>query len=243
MRGFRKGRYSARRACDPGDLVAAQALRHLAFFGVPGRDADCLDEICEHVLVEDQCSGALVCCFRMLPIRHGRDIGQSYSARYYGLSALEAYGAPMAEIGRFCMRPGCHDADVLRTAWAAITRFVEDEGIEMLFGCSSFCGTRAEAHRDAFALMRTQHLGPERWLPKVKAPHVIRYGRHLGQVRDFKRGLLAMPPLLRTYLKMGGWVSDHAVVDCDLNTLHVFTGLEIKAIPPARARLLRAAAA
>ena len=54
--------------------------------------------------------------------------------------------------------------------------------------------------------------------------------------------MLGMPPLLRSYLVMGGWVSDHAVVDNDLNTLHVFTGLEISAIPPGRARLLRAAA-
>jgi hypothetical protein len=41
---------------------------------------------------------------------------------------------------------------------------------------------------------------------------------------------------------MGGWVSDHAVVDADLDTLHVFTGLEIRAVPPGRARLLRALA-
>ena len=35
---------------------------------------------------------------------------------------------------------------------------------------------------------------------------------------------------------MGGWVSDHAVVDRQMNTLHVFTGLEIAAIPrPAKA--------
>ena len=51
-----------------------------------------------------------------------------------------------------------------------------------------------------------------------------------------------MPPLLRTYLSMGGWVSDHAVVDRQMNTLHVFTGVEISAIPPARKRLLRAVA-
>ena len=39
---------------------------------------------------------------------------------------------------------------------------------------------------------------------------------------------------------MGGWVSDHAVVDEKMNTLHVFTGVEIGAIPAARKRLLRA---
>jgi len=53
---------------------------------------------------------------------------------------------------------------------------------------------------------------------------------------------LAMPPLLRSYLILGGWVSDHAVIDRDLATLHVFTALEIAAIPPGRARLLRALA-
>ena len=59
---------------------------------------------------------------------------------------------------------------------------------------------------------------------------------------DLKVAMKAMPPLLRTYLMMGGWVSDHAVVDRDLNTLHVFTGLEITAISPARKKLLRAVA-
>ena len=43
-------------------------------------------------------------------------------------------------------------------------------------------------------------------------------------------------------LAMGGWVSDHAVIDRQMNTLHVFTGLEISAIPAARKRLLRAVA-
>jgi L-ornithine Nalpha-acyltransferase len=36
-----------------------------------------------------------------------------------------------------------------------------------------------------------------------------------------------LPPLLRTYLGMGGWVSDHAVVDRELDTLHVFTCVEV----------------
>jgi putative hemolysin len=71
---------------------------------------------------------------------------------------------------------------------------------------------------------------------------VFRFARLLRRKPDARRGLPLIPPLLRTYLAMGGWVSDHAVVDRDLNTLHVFTGLEIGAIPPARARALRAVA-
>ena len=113
----------------------------------------------------------------------------------------------------------------------------------MLFGCSSFHGTDARGIlrrlRDAAA---TRHLAPKRWLPRVKAPNVFRFAARLRRKPDAKRAMLKMPPLLRTYLLMGGWVSDHAVVDRDLNTLHVFTGLEIRAVPPGRARLLRGVA-
>ena len=59
---------------------------------------------------------------------------------------------------------------------------------------------------------------------------------------DPKQALAQMPPLLRTYLGMGGWVSDHAVIDTQMNTLHVFTGLEIAKIPASRAQALRAVA-
>ncbi len=57
---------------------------------------------------------------------------------------------------------------------------------------------------------------------------------------DARAALRLIPPLLRTYLSMGGWVSDHAVIDRQMNTLHVFTGIEIQSIPAARKRLLRA---
>ena len=52
--------------------------------------------------------------------------------------------------------------------------------------------------------------------------------------------MLRMPPLLKAYLMMGGWVSDHAVIDYHMNTLHVFTAVEIGLIPPLRKRRLRA---
>jgi putative hemolysin len=251
MLSLRKGRYAARMAETDDDIARAQELRHLAFIaarGLPegtggGRDADAFDGLCRHILVEEVRTGTLVCCFRLLPLRGGADILRSYSAQYYNLQALAAFEGPMIEMGRFCIHPDWHDPDILRVAWGAMTRFVDETGAEMLFGCSSFQGTEAEVYRDAFAMLKEAHLAPKRWLPRVKAPNVFRFARRLRRLKpDTRRAMQAMPPLLRTYLLMGGWVSDHAVVDRDLNTLHVFTGLEIRAIPPARARLLRGVA-
>lgn len=266
MQPFRKGRYEVRLAVTAADLRAAQHLRWLAFRHrlagpapaqgadtgpttdptndpTTGRDEDAFDPRCRHVLVEDLVTGGLVCCFRLLPLQRGADIGQSYSAQYYELSGLAAFAGPIVEIGRFCLHPEVHDPDILRVAWGAMTRYVDASGAELLFGCTSFAGTEAGAYLDAFAMLKERHLAPRRWLPQVRAPEVFRFARVLRQRKpDARRAMLAMPPLLRSYLAMGGWVSDHAVVDRDLGTLHVFTGLEIRAIPPGRARLLRAVA-
>ncbi len=241
-----RSRYRARFAETGEDLLAAQALRHRAFIEgggaaprAEGRDADGFDPLCRHVLIEEKRTGTLVACFRILPMADGSAIGGSYSAQYYELSGLAAYPGRMVEMGRFCVAPGLVDPDILRTAWAAMTAYVDAEGVALIFGCSSFRGTDAAAYLDAFAMLKDRHLAPKRWLPKVKAPDVFRFARRLRRKPDAKRAMLTMPPLLRSYLAMGGWVSDHAVIDRDLGTLHVFTGLEIAAIPPARARLMR----
>jgi putative hemolysin len=241
-------RYRARSATGPADVARAQRLRHEAFIAttaaVPregGRDEDAFDALCRHVLVEDA-RGELVCTFRLLSLEGGAEIRHSYAAQYYGLAALERFEGRMMEMGRFCLRPGSTDPDILRVAWGAVARLVEEEDVRLLFGCSSFRGTEPTLYGDAFALLSERHLAPRRWLPRVKAPQVFRFARRRGRP-DAREAMRTMPPLLRFYLALGGWVSDHAVIDRDLDTLHVFTALETTAIPAARARFLRAGVA
>jgi putative hemolysin len=142
------GRYRARLAACAADVRAAQRLRHLAFVTLGGAlprpgglDRDRCDARCRHVLVEEAGTGTLVCCFRLLHLRSGGQIERSYCAKYYDLSRLGNFPAPMLELGRFCLHPDHHHPDIMRTAWAAITRHVDQAKVEMLFGCSSFHGT------------------------------------------------------------------------------------------------------
>ncbi|MFL4470976.1 GNAT family N-acetyltransferase [Tateyamaria armeniaca] len=237
MIGLKKGRYRASQAKTPLDIRSAQALRARCF-GLD-QDTDIFDPLCTHVLIRRVQDDALVCCFRMMPLS-GAEIARSYSAQYYELDALAGYAGKMVEMGRFCVDPQINDPDILRIAWGAMTAYVDENGVELLFGCSSFAGIETSDYLDAFAMLKARHLAPKRWLPRVKAPHVFRFAARLRRTPDAKKAQMGMPPLLRTYLMMGGWVSDHAVVDDQMNTLHVFTGVEIGSIPAARKRLLRA---
>lgn len=241
------GRYKARLALSDADVLDCQRLRYLTFIETRGLgatdgtvDRDEFDPRCRHMMVEDTRIGKLVCCFRMMPLVSGSEIGESYSAKYYDLDALKSFKGPLVEMGRFCVHPAYKDPAIIRVAWNAMTRFVDDHEIELLFGCSSFEGLDAEEYADAFALLTAKHIAPTRWMPRIKAPDVVRFARNFRFARpNMKLALGRMPPLLRTYLVMGGWVSDHAVVDRELKTLHVFTGVEISRVPKARARLLR----
>lgn len=235
-----RGGLVARLAAGTQDVAAAQELRYRAFVDPngTGRDADAFDAASAHLLVER--AGQLLATFRYQRFPDAGAAAQGYSGQVYDLAPLSALGGPMVEMGRFCIAPRTRDPDVLRIAWGAMTRIVDRAGAVLLFGCSSFRGTAPAPYADALALLATRHLGPAAVRPARRAPEVValRAGPH-----DPARAQAAMPPLLRTYLMMGGWVSDHAVVDRGLNTLHVFTGVEIAKVPPARARALRALAA
>ncbi|MDH2326120.1 GNAT family N-acyltransferase [Cereibacter sp. SYSU M97828] len=230
-----RGRYTIRRAESAGDLRRAQQLRTRAF-DTAELDADGHDALCTHLLVEE--GADLVACLRLMTL-DPRDIASSYSAQFYDLSRLEAFPGPLVEMGRFCIAPDRHDPDILRAAWAAVTGLVDRVSAQLLFGCSSFRGTDPVRYAHAFAALARSHLAPEPWRPGIRAPETHDFVTGAAEP-DMRQAAQTLPPLLRTYLAMGGWVSDHAVVDHAMNTLHVFTGLEIARIPPARARLLRA---
>jgi putative hemolysin len=235
---LRRGRYTVSCAEDPDEIARAQALRALCF-DIRAPDRDEWDGRCRHFLVTDLSHDRLVGVFRTLLLTPGEAAEASYAARFYDLAALTAFPGPILELGRFCVHPGVADPDVLRIAWGALARMVDDTDARLLMGCSSFPGLEAAPYRDCFALLRARHLAPARWAPRPRAPEIHRFAADTQSPFDPATGVSRMPSLLRSYLTMGGWVSDHAVVDREMNTLHVFTGVEIDAIPPARKALLR----
>ena len=232
---FPKGRLSVGLSRSDSDLRACQALRHQCFFGTEGLDSDPHDARCQHLMVRNE-KGALVATARLLFLSSGREITTSYAAQFQDLAGLAQSDAPMIEVGRFCIAPQALDADVLRIAWGAMTDIVDARGVRFLFGCSSFRGTDPARYGRAILRLRQRHLGPEDLRPSPRRAAVIPFERIAAT------GVEPLPPLLRTYLAMGGWVADFATIDRQMNTLHVFTCVDVTSVPPARAKALRALA-
>lgn len=230
----------ARLAQGREDMARVLAFRAAAFPRTGGEEEDAQDRLSAHVMVEGE--AGMLACFRVMLFGWGAGLSQGYAARFYDVGPLSGYAKPIAEMGRFCVAPGGVHPDVLRLAWGAMTRIVDEGQAGLIVGCSSFRGADWRLHRAGLALLAEGFIGPTEHLPGRKAAEVVEYPGLVGPVGDRRASLAGLPPLLRTYLGMGGWVSDHAVADRELDTLHVFTCVEVEKVPAAWAASLRAVA-
>lgn len=213
------------------DFTACQSLRRLSFFGDDGLDADQFDPLSQHLMVERD--GGLVCTMRLRVFADGDQLTNTYTGSFYDLSAL--YG-PAIEVGRFCLKSGRGQADVLRAALMELTRLVDAHQVAFLFGCTSFAGNGPAVFKNAFGLLADKFQGQGALLPQPLSDQT--YITPCGEY-DPTAALREMPPLLRSYLAMNGWVGDKVIVDKAMNTMHIFTCLDVARVPEARAKALR----
>ena len=238
---FSHPKFDIELAVKPVDIKEAQAFRYKAFGVVneSGLDKDEYDQKFNHIIIRDRRHRKVVGYFRYTFYTSGSRVQSGYSAAHYDLKSLARFDKPVLEVGRVCTDPFSNDPDILRLVWAYLAQFVEKRNIGFVFGCTSFEGTDHGKYIDCFAVLRARYLGPKNLLPSVKSPSVLKFAKKFRSEVNLKTAMMKMPPLLRAYLLMGGWVSDHAVIDNKLNTLHVFTGLEVSKIPPAKKRFIQ----
>jgi L-ornithine Nalpha-acyltransferase len=235
---IRQGGLSARPARTGDEVDGCLSLRALAFRGnAAAADGDGFDALCLQLAVS-AAKGPILATLRVQPHPEGQIEG--YAAQVYDLAALAAQPGAALELGRLCVHPGHSGPDPVRLLWAGVARLVDVWGAARLIGCTSMPGQDPEPLAPALGLLARRHLGPAHLQPRVRAGRARPLSDWSGAATP--QGAALLPPLLRAYLALGGWVSDHLVIDPDLNTCHVFTCVEISAMPEGRKRVLRALA-
>lgn len=227
-------------ARSPTDHADVQALRGLRFArsGQPRNDCDRFDRDCLHLMVRDTASDALLATVRLRLLSQPADFAGCYTGQFYDLGALGRAYPRALELGRLCLAQEAGlQPDVLRLMLAGVTHLGQQGAAGVLLGCASFVGADAERHGAALGWLAQHHLGPAALLPRLRAAQTRALSDWTDQAAPDGRGV---PALLRMYLGLGGWVSDRAVIDHDLDTLHVLIAVPVDRIPPARLRALAA---
>lgn len=238
--GVQIGGLQVRFAQTADDLAQVQALRGARFLpgGRAQPDRDDFDQVSAHLMVYEPKGHELLATARLRLLSESADFAATYAAQFYDVAALSKRYHTALELGRLCQRDrAALSFGALRVLFAVLSDLVRQSCAALLFGCTSFPGADAARHHAALSWLRANHLGPEDLRPAPRMADAIPLPLDHPDARDAKQGI---PALLRMYLGMGGWVSDHAVLDAQLNTLHVFTALPTDAVPAGRRRALAA---
>jgi len=230
------GSLQVRLAESAADIDAAQALRYRVFYEMMGahplpgmkqlrRDSDLFDEICDHLMVFDETRGsgaeAVVGTYRLIRREAAARSGRFYSAAEYDITSLVAYPGEILELGRSCVDPAYRARAVMPLLWSGIAAYVFHYDIALMFGCASLPGTDPEALAVPLSYLYHHHLAPPALRPRALAELHVDMRRLGPGAFDPERTLSMLPPLIKGYLRLGGFVGDGAVVDDQFNTTDV----------------------
>lgn len=233
---IRAGNLGVRIADSPAEIEASQRLRYQVFVQemgaqadaaaqATGLESDAFDAVADHLLVLDHDRGegasAVVGTYRLIRRVAAEKMGRFYSADEYDISAMEAFPGEILELGRSCVDADHRTRGTLQLLWQGIAAYVFHHRIALMFGCASLPGIDLDANAAQLSYLYHHHLAPPELRPRAVAERFVSMDRLAAGSYDAKRALLDLPPLIKGYLRLGGFVGDGAVLDVPFNTTDV----------------------
>jgi len=217
-------------ACN-ADLRAAQALRYRVFVEELGGDGpmvdhsaklekDAFDPLFDHLLLIDP-TGAeqVVGAYRLLPSDRLGPQGRFYCDGEFDLAPLRRSGRRLLELGRSCVDPAYRGGAAMLLMWEALAEYAVMRRVEILFGAASFPGTNLTALAQPLSWLHHNHLAPPDLAVRAK-PALLDHLLPPDKVDD-RTARAAIPPLIRSYLRLGACIGEGAFVDHAFNTTDV----------------------
>ncbi len=242
--------FHLRLANSAEDIRASQKLRYEVFvqeLGGTGTgvdharriEADAFDDVADHILLFDKRQECLAGVYRVLRPEH---VGQGfYSAGEYDLTPLLSCGRKLLELGRSCVHPAYRGGPAMFHLWSGIARYVAEFECEILFGVASFHGADPKAHAAQLSLLHHRHRAAADLCPRAE-PYQ-RMDLLPEDQFDRRAAMVAMPSLIKSYLRLGGQVGDGAFVDRDFDCVDVLMIMDTARLNQSLARRLTEATA
>lgn len=212
------------------EVRASQRLRYRVFaeeMGAtvhtdnPGEEADRYDPYCQHLMVWDESNGRVISSTRILTGQMVKKAGGYYSEGEFDLTRVLRLPGNFIEIGRTCVDPEFRSGAAIGMLWAGLAQFIDLNRIDYLIGCASIPMHDGGAATHAIMeQLRGRHMAPEhvRVIPRKAVP-----ATGTPTVND----AVAMPPLLKAYLRVGAWVCGEPCWDPDFQVADVFILLDV----------------
>lgn len=225
---IRAGNLAVTLARTPAEVEAAQRLRYRFFGGLgaantDGIDRDAYDALCDHLLVKDtgkEGEDQVVGTYRL--IRQVALAGKPfYSESEFNLDAPKNFSGNLLELGRSCVKEEYRSRAVMQLLWRGIGAYVSHHEIALMFGCASFHGIDPAEHAEGLAYLHHFHLAPEHLRAYALPPHRLELDLIAKAQINPALAFAKVPPLIKGYLRLGGYIGDGGWIDRECGTIDV----------------------
>ena len=163
----------------------------------------------------------MVGTYRLVRQSAAARLGRFYSAGEYDISKLENFTGELLELGRSCTALAYRNRAVMQLLWRGIAAYVFHYGIDLMFGCASLPGTDPDALAPELTYLYMNHLAPEAIRPRALECRYVSMQRCDAGTLAPRQIQMGLPPLIKGYLRLGGFVGDGAVIDHQFNTTDI----------------------
>lgn len=219
------------------EVREAQRLRYQVFAvemgarlstKLPGHDVDLFDDFCEHLLVRDVASNAVIGTYRVLTPVQAKRVGSTYSDMEFDLVRLRNLRSRMVELGRSCVHADHRHGGVILALWGALAEFMQRNQLDTMVGCASIPMLHngvvgGDAAASIWHQLQKTHMAPIEYHVQPRLPLPI---------EQFDSTLAIEPPaLIKGYLRLGAKVLGAPAWDPDFNTADLPMLLRIADLP------------
>ncbi|MEX0310279.1 MAG: GNAT family N-acetyltransferase, partial [Tateyamaria sp.] len=200
-------------------------------------ERDRFDPFFDHLLLHDDAVGQVVGVYRMLRAEQAEAAGQYYSEDEYDLTPLRQTGRKLLELGRSCVHRDYRGGPAMYHLWSGLAGYVAEHDVEIMFGVASFHGTDVDALAQPLSLLHHRHLAPPHLRVAARPPDAHTMNLLPEDQIDRRAAMVAVPALIKAYLRLGGVVGEGAFVDHAFNTTDVCLVMDIAAMSDRQRRI------
>jgi putative hemolysin len=159
--------------------------------------------------------------YRLIQREAAAKLGHFYSADEYDITPIMNFPGRILELGRSCVDAAYRSRVAMQLLWRGIAAYVFHYQIDLMFGCASLHGTDPDVLAADLTYLYHNHLAPPALRPRALPDRYVEMRRMSPGEIDTKRVQTQLPPLVKGYLRLGGFVGDGAVIDSQFNTTDV----------------------
>ena len=111
------------------------------------------------------------------------------------------------------MLPRYRTKRTVELLWHEIWAYVRQHRLDVMIGCASFEGTDPDQLALPLSFLHHYAGSPDAWRASAHASRRFEMNRMAKEAIDPKAALHALPPLIKSYLRIGATIGDGAVID------------------------------